>query len=174
MRSILAVFDGPNGNRALLAFVYALAVILAALGSQFIGGIVPCEMCYWQRWPYYIGLPILGLVLLFWEALPARIRLALTALVMAIFVVGMFLGIYHAGVEYGFWPGPATCTTPSGGLDFSQLNSLNDASVVMCDVVQFEIFGISLAGMNAMASAFTALVLGWSVLGQWQRIKREG
>lgn len=170
LREYLKWFDTPVPLRFGLGSAATLAVILGAFVFQAIG-IEPCELCYVQRWPYYLALPVMALVLIFWKKLPHRLRLGLTALLMLTFIVSMFLGGYHAGVEYGFWPGPTSCTTAGGGLSFDDLNKINDTSIVFCDEVQFEIFGISLAGFNVLSSIFIAAVMGWSMIGQIRRAK---
>lgn len=157
--------------RALIAFAVGLAVIFGAWGSQLIGGLEPCELCLVQRWPYYVGLPVLAVVLLGWKLIPAPVRIGLTLVAMAAFIVSIGLGVYHAGVEYGFWIGPAECSGPGTSVSFSDLGSINSVEVVPCDEVQWQLFGISLAGFNALASAFIAFMLGWSALGQWRRAK---
>ena len=105
-----------NWSRALdkkatgLAFALGLAAILGALGSQVIGGLVPCELCLEQRMAYYWGLPILAAILVLWNRLPLAVWYVVMAVAAAIFVWGTYMGVYHAGVEWGFWPGPTACT----------------------------------------------------------------
>src|SRR5690606_19936643 len=92
------------------AFLLGLLAILGALAFEFIGGLYPCELCLTQRWPYYIGLPLLALGLVVWDRLPAPMRGALVAGVAALFAWGAMVGVYHAGVEWRFWPGPQSCS----------------------------------------------------------------
>ncbi len=157
--------------RAVIGFATGLSVILGAWGSQIIGGIEPCELCLVQRWPYYIALPVVAVVLLGWKQIPAGVRIALTGFAVLVFTVSVGLGIYHAGVEYGFWMGPAACSGPGDAISFTDLSAINSVEVIPCDEVQWQLFGISLAGFNALASAFVAFMLGWSALGQYQRVK---
>ena len=139
------------------AFLLGLATILGALGSQYIGGLQPCELCLEQRMPYYWGLPLLALILVLWSRLPNPAKIAGMAIVAALFAYGAYLGAFHSGVEWGFWPGPTTC---SGLGDSFSLDALNDLRpVIGCDVVQFRFLGISMAGYNAIISlAITALL----------------
>ncbi|QYO76445.1 disulfide bond formation protein B [Devosia salina] len=140
-----------------LAFVLGLATILGALGSQFIGGLQPCELCLEQRLPYYWGLPLLALVLILWNRLPLPVWYLAMGIVAALFAWGAYLGGYHSGVEWGFWPGPTACT--GVGESFS-LDALNDMQrVIGCDVVQFRFLGLSLAGYNALISAAIVVLL---------------
>lgn len=145
-----------------IAFLLGLATILAALGSQYIGGLQPCELCLQQRMPYYWGLPLLALILLLWGRLPKPVKLAGMAIVAALFAYGAYLGAFHSGVEWGFWPGPTTC---SGLGDSFSLDALNDLRpVIGCDVVQFRFLGISMAGYNAIISLAITVLLTLSII----------
>lgn len=153
---------------ALISFVLGLATIAGAWGSQIFGGLVPCELCWEQRNPYYVGLPILLLLLLLWNRLPRTLVVAGLAVVALIFVWSTYLGAHHAGVEYGFWPGPTACSGVGVEVKFEDLQNINATRVVPCDAVQFEIFGVSLAGFNALISAAIVLMLGAAM---WLRRK---
>lgn len=154
-----------------LAFILGLATILGALGSQFIGGLYPCELCLEQRIPYYSGLPLLVLILLFWNRLPLPVWYAGMAIVTALFAWGTYLGTYHAGVEWGFWPGPTACTGLGTGNAISLDSLSNLQPVVSCDVVQFRFLGISLAGYNALISLAIVALLATAMLHQYRRNK---
>ncbi|MCP8885393.1 disulfide bond formation protein B [Devosia sp. XJ19-1] len=150
-----------------LAFMLGLATILGALGSQFIGGLQPCELCLEQRLPYYWGLPILALVLVLWNRLPLPVWYLAVGIVAALFAWGTYLGAFHSGVEWGFWPGPTACT--GLGESFS-LDALNDLQpVIGCDVVQFRFLGISLAGYNALVSLAIVVLLTGAMVFQARR-----
>lgn len=147
-----------------LAFILGLIAIVGALASQIFGGLVPCELCLEQRLPYYYGLPLLLLVLVSWNRLPLAAWYGAMAIVAAIFAWGAYLGVYHAGVEWGFWPGPTACTGVGEMMDFNALNNLTP--VIGCDVVQFRFLGISLAGYNALVSVAIVALLGLSIWAQ--------
>lgn len=152
-----------------LAFLLGLAAILGALGSEYFGGLVPCALCLEQRVPYYWGLPVLAAVLVLWNRLPLAVWYLAMAIVAALFVWGAYLGVYHAGVEWGFWPGPTSCTGVGDAVSFDALSNLNAARVVPCDEVQFRFLGLSLAGYNALISAAVAVLLAVSMLAQWRQ-----
>ena len=157
---------------AAIAFVLGLATIAGAWGSQLIGGLVPCELCLEQRLAYYWGLPLLLLILLAWNKLPLTVWYIAMAIVAAIFAWGTYMGGFHAGVEWGFWPGPTACTGVGDAMDFNALSNMNDAHVIGCDVVQFRFLGISLAGYNALISAAIVVLLLISIALQWRGNKR--
>ena len=154
---------------ALLAFALGLAAILGALGSQYIFGLQPCELCLEQRLAYYWGLPILAAVLILWNRLPMPVWYLAAGIVIAIFAWGTYMGAYHAGVEWGFWPGPTACTGTGTDIDFGDLGDINAARVVPCDKVQFRFLGISLAGYNALVSLAVVGLLLVAVIDQWRR-----
>lgn len=157
---------------AIAAFLLGLAAILGALGSQYIGGLQPCELCLEQRLAYYWGLPILAAVLILWNRLPLTVWYVGIFLVAGIFAWGAYMGAYHAGVEWGFWPGPTACTGTGTGVSFNDLNNINAARVVPCDVVQFRYLGISLAGYNALVSLAIVGLLLVAVADQWRRQRK--
>jgi disulfide bond formation protein DsbB len=142
-----------------LAFALGLATIAGAWGSQLIGGLVPCELCLEQRMAYYWGLPVLALVLIVWNRLPLPVWYLAVAIGAAIFVWSTYMAGYHAGVEWGYWPGPTACTGTGAGLSFNDLSAGALKPVIACDAVQFRFLGISLAGYNALISAAIVVML---------------
>ena len=130
----------------LIVLLLPLGLLGGALGSQYIGGLHPCEMCYWQRWPHSAAILLAGLA---FTAPPTsrRARLLTLLAAAAIFVSGA-IGVYHAGVEAGIFEGVTTCTTTRG----MTLQDIVNAPLVRCDQVQWSLFGISMAGWNAILS----------------------
>ena len=146
----------------LLALIVPSALMLGALGSQYVGGLHPCEMCYWQRWPHDAAI-VLALF-----ACGTRVNKAshvLVALAALAIMVSGSIGVFHAGVEYGWWPGITTCSTTAAGVS---LEDIMRAPVVRCDVPQWTLLGISLAGYNAIIS----LGAGVAILGLLRRAGR--
>ena len=130
----------------LLALLLPLGLLGGALGSQYIGGLHPCEMCYWQRWPHGAAI-LLAAASFTAPAASPRSRL-LTLLAAAAIAVSGAIGVYHAGVEAGIFEGFTTCTTTRG----MSLQDIVAAPLVRCDQVQWSLFGISMAGWNAILS----------------------
>lgn len=121
-------------------------LVLGALGFQFLGGLVPCEMCRWQRWAHLavIALAAVALVRPAWWPLP------LLAMVGA-----AGLGLWHLGVEQGWWLGPARCAAPPARSD-DLWGELMAAPLVRCDRVPWSFLGLSMAGWNLAVSAMAA------------------
>ena len=137
----------------LLAAGGSAAMLLAAWGFQYLGGMAPCKLCIWQRYPHGAAV-LIGAVTLAtgWRILPWAGALA------ALTTAG--IGLYHAGVEQGWWEGPTTCTSgPIGGLSAEQLMAqIMEAPLVRCDEIPWDLFGISMAGWNGLVSLGLALV----------------
>jgi disulfide bond formation protein DsbB len=132
----------------------ALALILGALGFQYIGGVVPCEMCHWQRWPH-IAAAILGLVVVGFTHGKAR---ELAWLCVSLVLVSGLIGLYQSGMQWGVLPGPSSCS----GHRF--ILGSNMVPEVQCDVVTWQLFGLSLATYNAIFSFVIAGLGGFALL----------
>ncbi|WP_046867695.1 disulfide bond formation protein B [Microvirga massiliensis] len=151
-----------------------LAIAVAAAGAiggafvfQYGLGLAPCKLCLLQRNPYYLAIP-LGLAAAL--APPRWSRIALGLLVI-VFLVSAGLGIYHAGVEWGFWLGPSDCgggAASTGSMnDF--LQQLERTRVVSCTEAAWRFLGLSLAGWNVVISLGAVLFAGASLAGNRKR-----
>jgi len=132
----------------------AAAVILAALAFQYIGGYQPCPLCYQQRYAYYAGVPALFAALVMLSADQPKPAATVFFFVSLAFLANSGLGVYQAGAEYGFWPGPAACSgaqeisTSADGL----IGAIESTSVVRCDKPEWWFLGLSFPGWNALLS----------------------
>ena len=153
---------GPALAR-LIALLLPLALLGGALGSQYVGGLVPCEMCYWQRWPHGAAILLAGLAFT-GPAASERTR-ALTLLAALAIAASGAIGVYHAGVELGIFEGLTTCAATAGGASNAELlDQIMKTPLVRCDQVQFAFLGISMAGWNAILSLGGAAVIAWLAL----------
>ncbi|MEO5972646.1 MAG: disulfide bond formation protein B [Sphingomicrobium sp.] len=147
----------------LIAVLLPLALLGGALGSEYLGGLVPCEMCWWQRYPHAAAILLAGLA--FTAPAPSSRARTLTLLAAAAIAVSGAIGVYHAGVELGIFEGLTTCaTTASGGSTADLLNAIVNAPLVRCDQVQFAFLGISMAGWNAILSLSGAALIAFLTL----------
>jgi disulfide bond formation protein DsbB len=135
----------------LIALLLPLALLGGALGSQYLGGLHPCEMCYWQRWPH--GAAIVLAALAFTAPAGSSRSRTLTLLAALAIAISGVIGVYHAGVEAKIFEGFTTCTAMGKGLSTADLlKQISRAPLVRCDEVQFRFLGISMAGWNAILS----------------------
>ena len=131
----------------LAATLGSLALMLGAFAFQHIGGMAPCKLCIWQRYPHVVAI-LVGCVAL---ALP-RAPLILAGCLAA--ATTGAIGVYHVGVEQGWWEGPSACSAgPVAGMSADDLlDQIMAAPLVRCDEIPWEMFGISMAGWNALVS----------------------
>jgi disulfide bond formation protein DsbB len=140
----------------LILLAAGLLVLGSALGSQFLGGLQPCEMCLWQRWPWDAAI-VIAILAIFARG---RIRQALLVLGGLAVLVGAGIAVFHAGVENHWWTGLTACSMPldsSGGLT-SLRDQLLATPLVRCDEAPFRVLGLSMAGLNAIASAVVGIL----------------
>ncbi|MEM7720601.1 MAG: disulfide bond formation protein B [Pseudomonadota bacterium] len=144
-------------NMMLFAAFGSLALLVGAFLFQALG-YAPCKLCLWQRWPHGAAIAMGVLVL----AMGPLVLLALAGAASALTTAG--IGLYHTGVERGWWEGPTSCSGGGNALegltgdDLLSLDRPND--IVMCDEVAWAFAGLSMASWNAVISlAFAALWL---------------
>lgn len=163
---LLSRLTAPAGStHALIALFLALAmavVVGAALGFEHLGGYIPCALCLAQRTPYYIGVPVMALAALnAFLGGPAVITRSLFLVGGGLMIWGGAMGVYHAGVEWHFWPGPASCATAAQAVTTdagSLLSDLNAKKPPSCDTAALRVLGLSFAGWNVIASAVLAVI----------------
>lgn len=155
-----------ESTRGLLPSVVATlgmtATVGGALAFEHIGGYIPCALCLMQRTPYYWGIPI-GVVAIATSVLklPAWTTRALLLVIGILMLVGAGLGVYHAGVEWHFWEGPATCATSASGVSTNVgdlLGDLDSKHGPSCTDAALRVLGLSFAGWNVIASLILAAV----------------
>lgn len=151
-----------------LMFGMAITVGIA-LGFQHIGGYIPCKLCLEQRLPYYIGIPVAALALLAaLMKLPPSIVRGLLVIVALLMVWSLWLGGFHSGVEWGFWPGPDDCglVAPAQSGSGNLLEQLDAVIPPSCDQAAGRFLGLSFAGWNVVASMILAAIAWIAALGK--------
>ena len=142
----------------LIAIAGSAALLAGAFGFQYLGGLAPCQLCLWQRWPHAAAL-LIGLVALLAAKSSGQRLLAALGAIAALSSAA--IGAFHVGVEQKWWAGLASCTAGSvQGLSGTDLLNTDIvlAPVVRCDAVAWAMFGISMAGWNVLISLGLALI----------------
>ena len=143
----------PAYKAGAAALIMSIAALSTAYGFQYIGGYEPCPLCEMQRYAYYAGIPLLFLALVLVAIERAGWATAIFFLVALGFLANAGLGIYHAGAEWKYWPGPDTCgavARPLGGGDL--LKQIETTYVIRCDEAPWTFLGLSFAGWNVVIS----------------------
>jgi disulfide bond formation protein DsbB len=145
----------------ILAAGGSAALLFGAFGFEYIGGLLPCQLCLWQRWPHALAV-LLGVLAL---AVPYRIWPILAGIAA---LSTAAIGIFHFGVEQTWWEGLASCTVDAMAnvsLDDLLNTQITVGAPVRCDAIAWEFLGISMAGWNA--------ILSLGLAGLWLRIAQK-
>jgi disulfide bond formation protein DsbB len=149
----------------LAALLLALAPLAVALAAQYLGGLAPCPLCHWQRYPYVVA-ALLAAAGLFAAERPARLLVALAGLAI---LASAGIAAFHVGVEQKWWEGTAGC---AGSIDFSGMTveemqqALEQTAPVRCDEPAWTFLGISMAGYNLIYGAIAGLLLLAGAIGR--------
>ena len=164
--------SSPTASAAFAVAGLAVATILGAYFFQYVLGYLPCPLCFEQRIPYYIAIPLaFAVAILSLRSAPRPIVTGGLALLGLIMLVSAGLGAYHAGVEWKWWPGPADCSGPLSDMGSAGdlLQRMQSQTVVRCDDAAWRFLGISLAGYNALISVALVAVTAWGVIKERER-----
>lgn len=151
-----------GGRLAALGAAACAGLLAAAFAFQHLGGLAPCPLCIWQRWPHVAGAALGLAAFALAPARAGRLAAGLAALALA---AGAALAFYHVGVEQRWWQGPSTC---AGGGDIGALSTaellarIKAAPLVRCDEVAWSLAGLSMAAWNGVASAGLAALFALS------------
>jgi disulfide bond formation protein DsbB len=165
-----AVPANPLTRLSLIAAGASGMLLLVALAFEHIGGLRPCALCHWQRYAHVLVV-VLGLGAALAGARPT-VQPALVGLLAAALAGAAGLALYHVGVEWKWWDGPAACSgSLPAGLSLEELRKrLMGTPVVRCDEIAWSFLGVSMAGWNFLLSAGLAvLVAAGGIIGLRKR-----
>jgi disulfide bond formation protein DsbB len=148
----------PASIARLVALLLPAALLSGAFGSEYFGGLHPCELCWWQRYAHMVAVA-LALIAFTGPVQSGRSR-AFTMLAALAIATSGAIGVYHAGVEAHVFEGFTTCTAlPKTASTAELLKQITQAPLIRCDEVQFRFLGISMAGWNAILSLGGAVLI---------------
>ena len=165
--------DGnPAAGAALARALASAATIAGALFFQLVVKLPPCPLCYTQRIPYYVAIPLGAIVAV--AALRHAPRAVVVGGLVALAVLMLWnagFGVYHSGIEWKWWPGPTDCSGPisSFGTTGNLMKQLESISLVRCDEAAWRFLGLSLAGWNVLISLGLAGVALAGAAAAWRR-----
>lgn len=142
-----------------LVLAIASVTIVAALAFEHLGGYAACPLCLQERYAYYFAVPASALALLLARGQATGTARILLVLIALAFIANAVAGIYHAGIEWDWWEGPATC---AGGFDLEwREGGVAETPVIRCDEASWRFLGLSFAGWNAVISAVLAAIAAY-------------
>ncbi len=169
MASLTAPAGSTQTRTALFLLVAMAATVGTALAFQYWGGFIPCKLCLEERIPYYVGVPLMALAAISSALrLPPIVTRGLLAVGGLLMLWSLYMGVYHAGVEWKWWAGPTDCgvvASPSTG-GKGVLDAINTFVPPACDEAAGRFLGISFAGWNAVASLVLGVVAWWGAFAR--------
>lgn len=167
--------SGPAFTAAVLVVAGGTATILGAYFFQYVMGLAPCPLCLEQRIAYYVSIPLAVVVAIAASRGAPRGMLAAGLAVIALAMLfNSGLALFHAGIEWKWWPGPQECSGQTADLSLSGdlLSDLSKGriSVVRCDEAAWrDPFGLlSMAGYNVLISLALAAAAAWGAAAAWR------
>jgi len=156
---------GPAALAALAVALIGAATIAGAWFFELVLDIRPCPLCLEQRYAYYLAIPLAVVLALAAPRAPRRALVLGFVVITIAMLINAGLGAYHAGVEWGWWPGPTACSGTAADLGdaASLLDRLESARVIRCDAVQWRFMGLSLAGYNVLISLAMAAIAAFAI-----------
>jgi len=149
-----------------LTFLMSATLLAGAYAFEYIGGLTPCDLCWWQRYALMAVLGLSGVSLLM-EKAGNRLSIAIACLSGLALEANMIAAGYHVGVEQKWWKGPTTCTSSglssAGDMD-AMFDNLMNVALVRCDEIAWELFGISMSGYNFLISLGVSAFLGYALV----------
>jgi disulfide bond formation protein DsbB len=150
------------------------ATILGAYFFQYVLGLPPCPLCLEQRIAFYVSIPLAAVVAIAaGRNAPRGIVAAGLGIIALAMLFNSGLALFHAGVEWKWWPGPRECSGPLGDLTAGGdlLSSLTNLTIVRCDEAAWRFLGLSLAGYDVLISLTLAVIAAWGAAAAWRPAK---
>jgi disulfide bond formation protein DsbB len=147
-----------------VAFLVSAAMLAVAHAFQTFGGLAPCTLCLQQRDVYWAAMAVAAVAIVVQRSPARRLGWAVGIVLCLTFLTGAFIAARHAGAEWKWWPGPATCSSDGAGASAAGLSALMNGGKVAaprCDQAAWRMFGLSMAGYNFPISLALAGLSGW-------------
>jgi disulfide bond formation protein DsbB len=163
----------PAVAAAVLVAAGGAATILGAYFFQYVLGVRPCPLCLEQRIAYYVSIPLAIVVaVMAGRDAPRSVVVAGLSVIALAMLFNSGLALFHAGVEWKWWPGPQECSGPLTDLSAGDLlSSLTNLTIVRCDEAAWRFLGLSLAGYNVLISLALAAIAAWGAAAAWRAVR---
>ena len=137
-------------------FLINFVALVSAYFIEYILGHQPCNLCVYERIPYFLAILIV-LINYKYNKLEKYLILSLAI----IFFISTILSLYHLGIEQGFIEESLLCDLEKGAniLDKEEILKQLQQKNVSCKDVTFQIFGLSLTSYNIIISLLLTIIL---------------
>ena len=137
-------------------FLISFIALISAYFIEYILGHQPCNLCVYERIPYFLAILIV-LINYKYNKLEKYLILSLAI----IFLIATILSLYHLGIEQGFIQESLLCDLEKGAniLDKDEILKQLQQKNISCKDVTFQIFGLSLTSYNIIISLLLTIIL---------------
>ena len=137
-------------------FLISFIALVSAYFIEYILGHQPCNLCLYERIPYFLAI-LITLINYKYNKLEKYLILLLAI----IFLIATILSLYHLGIEQGFIQESMLCDLEKGAniLDKDEILKQLQQKNISCKDVTFQIFGLSLTSYNIIISILLTITL---------------
>ena len=149
------MLNKKNNTILIIFFFIILLSIISTLIIEHVLDHQPCNLCLYERIPYFVSALLLIYIFLF------KKHKRITFLILfLIFALSFLLAFYHFGIEQGFFSESFVCNVENQSEILSKEELLKELNqkVVSCKEVTFRFLGLSLASINAILSVVLSII----------------
>ena len=150
------MFNPSKKNLFLAIFLISFIALMSAYYIEYVLGYQPCNLCLYERIPYFLAILIL-LVNFKYNKLEKYFILFL----IIIFFIATLLSLYHLGIEQCLIEESLLCNLEKGTniIDKDEILKQLQQKNISCKDVAFKIFGLSLTSFNIIISLLLTISL---------------
>tara|TARA_X000000368_G_scaffold25101_1_gene19027 strand:+ start:26 stop:511 length:486 start_codon:yes stop_codon:yes gene_type:complete len=150
------MFNLSKKNLFTVIFLISFIALISAYFIEYILGHQPCNLCVYERIPYFLAILIV-LINYKYNKLEKYLILSLAI----IFLIATILSLYHLGIEQGFIQESLLCDLEKGAniVDKDEILKQLQQKSISCKDVTFKIFGLSLTNYNIIISLLLTIGL---------------
>ena len=94
-------------NWVIIVLLISSIASIAALIAQYLFNILPCQMCLYQRYPYYFII-LFSIIYIITKKIPLALYYWINFFA---FAIGLFFSVWHIGIEQKILPGLSGCSS---------------------------------------------------------------
>ena len=150
------MFNLSKKNLFIAIFLISIVALISAYFIEYILGHQPCNLCLYERIPYFLAILIVLINYKF-----NKLEKHLILILAIIFFLATILSLYHFGIEQGFIEESLLCDLENGAniIDKSEILKQLQQKSINCKDVTFKIFGLSLTSYNIIICFLLSLSL---------------
>ena len=141
----------------LTIFLISFIALISAYFIEYVLGYQPCNLCLYERVPYFLAILILLVNFKY-----TKLEKHFIFFLIIIFFIATLLSLYHLGIEQGLIEESLLCNLEKGTniIDKNEILKQLQQKIISCKDVTFKIFGLSLTSYNILMSLLISVGTG--------------